>query len=165
MGTEQLSLKRKLTISALIVVALVIVVVLFVPTLDVHKRQRALQATALGRLQRIIELQRSYAASHRTKRYSCDLAALHQSKPEGSAFDGDAFLVSDEQYGYRFKLFLCGPDGNGVVEHYKAAAVPVVANDGGFRFSAFCSDESGVIRYDSDGSATSCITTGTPISY
>jgi len=57
--------------------------------------------------------------------------------------------------GYKFAVFNCRTDVKTVVTHYEATAVPTEQGKTGLR--AFCTDESGVICYDQQGSAPGCL--------
>jgi hypothetical protein len=146
----------------LIVAGMLIIALLFVPTMDVNKRQRANQAMAVGKLETITKLQRSFALNHPTTGYSCDLAKLRSSAKPAEGFDPEAFLEPGEHRGYRFVLG-CEAEQNGAVLHYRVIAVPTKLEDAGFKYSAFCSDDSGVIRYDRDASGENGLTKGQAI--
>ena len=90
--------------------------------------------------------------------FACDLSALGGSgKPASGtnhAYLYDPQLASGKKGGYIFAISGC--DGS----HYKVAAEPAVPETGQ---RAFCSDESGAIRASSDGKATTCLSSGEPV--
>jgi len=59
----------------------VLAVILFVPTLDVNKRQRGNEAATVGGLRRLNEFQHGYAASHPAQGFSCQLPLLKPTTP------------------------------------------------------------------------------------
>jgi hypothetical protein len=128
----------------------------FAPSLDgPHSRQLANEASAVSKLHKIRTLQDEYAASHAEKGFACDLPLLRATdQPKASDYDPLQFLVT-EQSGYKFALANCYGEANRRVTHYQATATPVVFGSTGFR--AFCTDDSGLIWYDSEGSAAKCL--------
>ena len=128
----------------------------FAPSLDgPHSRQLANEATAVTKLRKIRTLQDEYAASHAEKGFACELPLLKATdQPKDSDYDPLRFLVT-EQSGYKFALANCYAEANRMVIHYQATAIPAVFGSTGFR--AFCTDDSGLIWYDSEGSAAKCL--------
>src|SRR5262249_21201422 len=90
--------------------------------------------------------------------FACDLSTLGGSGKQASGTDHaylyDPQLASGKKGGYIFVISGC--DGS----HYNVAAEPAVAETGQ---RAFCSDESGAIRASSDGKATTCLSSGEPV--
>jgi len=121
-----------------------------------HSRLFANEASAVGKLRTIITLQDRYTAAHAGNGFACELPLL---KPPEQRKDTDydplSFLLTGTQSGYRFSLANCGSDANQERVHYQVTAVPIQQDTTGFW--AFCTDESGVIWYDQDGSATNCL--------
>jgi hypothetical protein len=112
------------------------------------------QASAVGTLRTLTELQQQHATALPANGFSCNLAAL---KPENLLNESkftEEFLASGERYGYRFLLSDCGPDAKGVVKHYRTTAIPLVFEKTGIR--TFCTDGSGVIWFDMSGSSSRC---------
>lgn len=130
--------------------------VLLVPTLAApHSRLIANEASAASRLRTVITLQDEYTVAHAYVGFACELPLL---KPIGQrkfpkySFE---FLTTGVQSGYRFALVSCRPDANRPKARYQVIAVPVEQGTTGVR--AFCADETGVIWYDLEGSATNCL--------
>jgi hypothetical protein len=112
------------------------------------------EASAVGTLRTLTELQHQHADAHPANGFSCNMEAL---KPENSLNKykfTEAFLASGEHAGYRFLLSDCEPDAKGVVTHYRTTAVPLVFEKTGIR--AFCTDQSGAIWFDTSGSLQKC---------
>jgi hypothetical protein len=63
--------------------------------------------------------------------------------------------------GDKFMLGNCRSDDKGVVVYYEATAVPVEHGRTGFH--AFCTDESGLLWYDEQGSAATCLVSRRPL--
>jgi len=129
---------------------------LIIPALDgAHSRQLRDEAAAASRVRTIVTLQDQYMAAHAYRGFVCELSLLkpigQQNFPEYSL----EFLTTGVQFGYRFSLANCGPDANRERVRYQVTAVPVEHGTEGFR--AFCTDESGLIWYDADGSGTNCL--------
>jgi hypothetical protein len=149
--------RRRVWLGLLIALcAFLLFLVLFVPTLDVNKRQRGNESATVSRLLRLKRLQDSYAASFPAKGFACQLSQLKSATPGRDAYDQDEFLLNGEQSGYKFAVTGCGTALNGMVTQYQVIAVPVEPGKTGIR--AFCTDQTGVIWYDSGGSAEHCFT-------
>jgi hypothetical protein len=159
MGRSRNRLRAAL-LALVVVIMLLVLASMLVPTLDVNKRQRMNEAMTAGRLRKVNELQRGFAAAHPATGYSCQLSLLKPPLPADSDYDPNAFLATGEQSGYRFVLIGCHAEADGLVLHYQVAAEPTKATDSGFRYRAFCTDDSGVIRYDVKGSAANCVAAG-----
>jgi hypothetical protein len=79
------------------------------------------------------------------------LSLLKQTVSGKDGYDVDAFLLSETQAGYRITFAGCEAEPNGVVQRYQIVTVPVEPGKSGVR--AFCSDETGALWFDADGSA------------
>ena len=145
----------------IVVGALFALLLAMAPTLDVDMRQRANEASSIGEIDTIIKLQRSYAASHPASGYSCELSRL-RSTPAASEYDPESFLDKGERLGYRYAL-VCRAEPDGRVLHFSVTAVPIKPKETRYRYRAFCADDSGVIRYDADGSGDTCLANGTAL--
>jgi|SRR5580658_1886525 type IV pilus assembly protein PilA len=147
--------KHWLKLVILVVVIILILSFLQLSTLDgPNGRRRANEAVAVGKLRRIVALQNDYAASHTAKGFACRLMLLRPAAPAGGEYDADAFLLSENHAGYEIALADCDPGADGVVRSYRITAVPVEPGKSGVR--AFCTDETGVLRYDLSGSVERC---------
>jgi len=137
---------------------LLVLALLFIPVLDgPHSRQYANQASAASKLREVTTLEKKFAAAHVDKGFTCELALLRLSKSEMNpvGYDPLWFLAAGTSSGYKFVLGNCRTDDKGVVVHYEVTAVPV--EQGRTVFHAFCADDSGLLWYDADGSATNCL--------
>jgi hypothetical protein len=150
----------QLLVALCAVLAVLFIAALFVPVLDVNKRQRVNEAGKVSRLRRLNELQDNYAASNPATRLP-----LPQLKPATSVGDtySPEFLLTGAQSGYKFAVTGCRTDPNGVTTQYQVTAVPLELGKSGFR--AFCTDQTGVTGYDSDGSAERCLASRRPLQY
>jgi hypothetical protein len=123
---------------------------------DLKKKQRSSnESTASWSIRTIVSAERTYHAAHSERGYSCSLSELAQAS-EASAQNNnvialDSELVSGKKNGYVFALTGC--DGL----HYKVAAEPATPAAGQ---RAYCADESGDIKFASDGKATTCLSRG-----
>lgn len=123
--------------------------------LDVNKRQRGNEAATVSRLRSLNEFQNSYAASNPAKGFACQLPQLKPATPVGDTYDPNEFLLTGTWGGYKFELTGCRTNPNGVVTQYEVTAVPLEPGKSGFR--AFCTDQTGALWYDPDGSAEHCL--------
>jgi hypothetical protein len=134
---------------------------MLIPRLDgPHSRQHAHQAVAVSKLLTIIDLQKKYAAAHPEKGFACELPQLKplEQQEKNSDYDPFGFLSTGTWAGYRFEIEGCHVEKKGIVAHYQASAVPVVPGTTGFR--AFCTDETGTLRYDDSGVREKCLASG-----
>jgi hypothetical protein len=142
---------------------LVIVALLTIPILDgPHSRQYANEASAVSKLREVMTAERKFAAAHESKGFTCELPLLKRpasEKPDG--YDPLWFAATGRSSGYEFALGNCRGDKKGVVVHYEGTAAPIEHGRTGFR--AFCTDDSGLLWYDPDGSATKCLAERRPL--
>jgi hypothetical protein len=129
------------------------------------KGQRSLDsAAAISSMRTVISAQMAYAANYPGVGYTCTLANLgsegirpgsrKQQPNELHAMLIDDALASGQKASYRFTLSGCGGPP---ATRFVVTAVPDTTL-GGQR--AYCSDESSVLRYSSDGKAETCLTSG-----
>jgi type IV pilus assembly protein PilA len=148
------------------VVALIltIVVVLFINTpsfTDSHNGPRQNESAAVGSLRKINALERQHALRHATNGFACELSQLRSTDKANDQYDAIDAPLNGEWSGYKFILATCVAETSGIISHYQAVAIPVDPGKTGVR--AFCTDESGELFYDPDGSASGCLSTRRPI--
>ena len=102
-------------------------------------------------------LERKCEAAHVNKGFACELPQLRPPESERNPghYDPLGFLATGATAGYNLVLANCRTDEKGTVVHYEAATVPVERGRTGVR--AFCTDDSGLLWYDAEGSATNCL--------
>lgn len=113
------------------------------------------EADAVGSLAKINSLEKQYAASHPDKGFACELVVL---RPQESGTDTSgqvSGLLNGQRGGYKFAFAACTPETNGIVTQYQIFAVPVRPGVTGIR--AFCTDRTGKLFYDLNGSASECL--------
>ncbi len=127
-----------------------IIAAIAIPNL-LRARMAANESSAVASVRTVNTAEVSYSAAHPEAGYTCSLSDLNQ------LIDGT--LASGRKSGYVFELEGCaaGPEG-GANSKYQVVAYPAGVNQTGGR--AFCSDESGVIKTDSNGSAQGCVESG-----
>ena len=134
---------------------ILIVAAIAIPNL-LRAKIAANEASAAHSVRMVATAERAYAAQHPAEGFTCNLADLN------SAGLTDSALLSGQKYGYAFALQNCTVDSAGApVTRFQVTAIPVSLNSTGTK--AFCSDESGVPRLDSHGSAQDCLDHGSPI--
>lgn len=148
---------KPFTRKALTIGGLLLLVVLILALLPVHdgpyKRQHANQAVTVGKIRTINELQVTFASQQ--GRFTCNLGDL------SAIYDKRYTLVREdgEYSGYKFSLRNC--DSTSDNHRYRVVAVPREPGVTGFK--AYCSDETGVIYYDDEGSGERCFQRKKPI--
>lgn len=119
-------------------------------------RIAANESSALISVRTIQTAEITYSSSHPQTGYTCALSDLGNDQLIESA------LASGPKNGYAFELATCAPETDGGPNtKYRVIAYPLTANTTGVR--AFCSDESGVIRVDNEGSKRNCLASGQPL--
>jgi hypothetical protein len=119
------------------------------------KQQSSNEAMANWSLRSIITAETKFHAQHSERGYTCSLSELAgvggDEGPENRGLAVSEELATGKRDGYIFALTGCD------ALHYRVAAEPASAAAGQ---RAFCADESGQIKFSSDGKATTCLTRG-----
>ena len=114
------------------------------------------ESRAVTILREINVLESRHAATDLDEGFTCEPKRLKETSGGGNSNDLLPDWLAGEASGYRFTLTDCLREANGIVTHYRATAVPVRWHSTGVR--AFCTDESGKLFYDSEGSPSQCFT-------
>lgn len=128
---------------------------------DSHAGLRQNESAAVGSLASINLLQSEYAAAHPNGGFACQLLRLRRAQDKADVYDPTTALLSGEVSGYRFVLAACTPAANGIVSRYQITAVPITRGLTGMR--ALCTDESGKLFFEENGSATDCLSSRLPL--
>jgi hypothetical protein len=110
------------------------------------------ERAAMKSLQGIHGLEVRYYAEHADKGFSCALEPL---RAYASGDDDWAEALGGTAKGYAFSVVACKPESNGEVKRYGLVAVPVKPGDSGVR--AFCTDQTGQLYMDVEGSGEECL--------
>ena len=128
---------------------------------SMKRNQATNQPAAVAAIRSINTAEVTYAATYPARGYTCLLSDLDGFGSGGTnehqAMLIDSGLASGKKAGYIFSMSGCM---GAPAKHYTITAVPV---DPGAHLRAYCSDETGIIRYSSDGKAASCQGSGMPI--
>ncbi|HMD41381.1 MAG TPA: prepilin-type N-terminal cleavage/methylation domain-containing protein [Candidatus Acidoferrum sp.] len=138
-------------IELLIVVAIILIIsAIAIPNL-LRSRMAANEASAVGSIRTINTSAVMYSATYPNVGFPPSLAALGGAAPCTATTTNacllDEVLAAGTKSGY---TFLWTGDGNTPSLVYTINGTPVVVGSSGQRM--FCSDQSGVIRYDTTGS-------------
>jgi type IV pilus assembly protein PilA len=134
---------------------ILIVAAIAIPNL-LRARIAANESSAVASIHSVITAEITYAQSHPKLGFTCSMSDL--------AGDGliSNQLAGGSKTGYAFELTDCSARAEGTGNaKYRVVAYPMTANTTGRM--AFCSDESAVIRVNSDGSARGCVENGSPL--
>jgi type IV pilus assembly protein PilA len=148
-------------IELLIVVAIILIIAaIAIPNL-LRSRIAANEASAVGSLRTLNTAEITYNTSYPTTGFACSLGVMAPPS-SGSATSSaagliDSTLAGGTKSGYTFAIGNCS--GTPAV-NYNTTAAPVSPGTTGQRY--FCSDSSGVIKYD-PSSTSSCTSNGVPI--
>ena len=149
-------------IELLIVVAIILIIAaIAIPNL-LRSRIAANEASAVGSLRTVNTAEITYNTTYPTAGFACTLSALGPPASGSTVNSSNAGLIppdlaSGSKSGYTFALSGCS--GTPAV-NYDVTAAPNSPGVTGQRY--FCTDSSGVIKYDAT-SAANCLTNGSPI--
>jgi hypothetical protein len=135
------------------VILVLIVLAIWIPH-NMMSRLAHDEISAVNGLRALSNLETRHATAHPSKGFTCDFAVLKTEALSKRDPTQDGFLFSDPFEGYKFSLTGCEADGEGVVVRYKATAVPVLPGKTGVR--AFCTDQTGELRFGVNESPKSC---------
>lgn len=118
----------------------------------------------IAAMRTILTAEIAYSVSYPTVGYTCTLSYLDgfggTERNEHQAMLIHSGLASGKRFGYIFSLSDCGGTPSTPSTSFRLTAVP---NSASYGRRAFCTDESAVIRYSTDGSAATCMAAGTPM--
>jgi hypothetical protein len=120
------------------------------------------ETTAVNGVRLLNTAEVTYAAAYPGHGFTCSLSDLGGMGGGGGVNEHQAMLIDPrlahgKKNGYVFTMSGC--DGSPASKYFISAAP--ADSDSGTR--AFCSDESGVIRFSEDGKTASCLTAGKPL--
>jgi len=127
---------------------ILIIAAIAIPNL-LRARMAANEASAVRSIRSINAAEVNYSLAH-SGGFTCSLSDL------GDSIDRQ--LAEGQQHGYIFELSGCPA---GIKAGYRITARPVTPGQTGAR--AFCADEGGPIRFDTEGSLDKCLSDGTPL--
>ena len=114
------------------------------------------ESSAVGSVRVLETAELVYRQQHQSEGFTCSLADLK------SAGLRDSALLSGQKNGYVFNLQNCTAKSAGTpVSTFQVTAVPLTLRTNGMK--AFCADETGSIRFDSEGAAQDCLDRGSPL--
>jgi type IV pilus assembly protein PilA len=154
-------------IELLIVVAIILIIAaIAIPNL-LRSRIAANESSAVGSIRTLNTAEVTYASTYPDLGFTCTLANM--GPPAGSASATsttagliDSVLSSGVKSGYSFVLTSCTAAGSTSINvTYVSQGSPVAIGQTGQR--AFCSDQSGVIKYDSAGNGGTCTSSGSAL--
>jgi len=148
-------------IELLIVVAIILIIAaIAIPNL-LRSRMAANEASAVGSLRTINTAEVTYSTTYPNIGFSADLKSLGGTAATCAVATGaavaNACLIDDVlsttgvKSGYTFTAVGTAGTGSALLVTYASKALPSVVGQSGQR--AFCSDQSGVIRYNATGTA------------
>jgi len=118
-------------------------------------------ASLLAAMQSILKAENTYSGTYRATGYTCTLSDLDGfgggTPNEHQAMLIPSGLAGGRKYGYVFTLSGCS---GAPAANFRLMAVPLL-NSPGRR--TLCSDQSGTIRYSTDGNPATCMAGGVPV--
>ena len=112
-------------------------------------------AIAVGSLRQIYKLENAYASAHPDKGFACQLKQLWPTKNIPDVDGNPMNFRAGKWAGYKFEIVGCTAEKNGGFAHYQVTAVPLTRMESGVQ--AFCTDQSGKVFSDLNGSASECL--------
>jgi hypothetical protein len=140
---------------------ILIIAAIAIPNL-LRARIAANEASAVGGIRAINTAEFTYSSAYPEVGFSCSLTKLGGSETNATSAKAgliDQQLASGNKSGYRFRLTGCEMTDH-TFTTYRVSAVPIKPGTPGMR--AFCSDQTGVIRYVIS-TAEQCFDSGTPL--
>jgi type IV pilus assembly protein PilA len=150
----------------LIVMAIIAILMLIaIPTVGALKK-KANELSAQKSLQTIISAENMYESNYPTNGFACSLSALGGDPKSGAPSATSAQLIQPDlasglKSGYIFNIGNCTKVNNGGSDRitgYSITATPQTVGSTGDR--AFCSDQSGIIKFDPAGGSNCSQTLG-----
>ncbi|MCU1300964.1 MAG: hypothetical protein JWQ87_1248 [Candidatus Sulfotelmatobacter sp.] len=134
---------------------ILIIAAIAIPNL-LRARMAANESSAVGGVHTLMVAEVTYSSNHPQAGYTCSLSEL----AGAGLIQGN--LAAGQQHGYTFELLGCSAtEEGGANSQFRIVAYPVTQNTTGKR--AFCSDESGIIKMDGNGSPQDCMSSGSAI--
>jgi hypothetical protein len=119
------------------------------------------ESTARNRVNVIAMAETNYLSKHPDRGYACTLSTLFapdaSADPQQGGFNYPTEFSNEESSGYRFSISGC--EGT-PASKYRIAAVPDDSDSG---LKTFCQDQSGTIKFTTDGKSSSCFSRGQPL--
>jgi type IV pilus assembly protein PilA len=147
-------------IELLIVVAIILIIAAIAIPNFIKARETANEASAVGSIRALNTASVQYSSTYPNLGFPASINALGGANPctasSASACLIDTVLASGTKSGY---TFVWTSDGQTPSVGYTIAATPITVGSTGQRM--FCSDGSGVIRFDPSG--TGCTTASAPL--
>jgi type IV pilus assembly protein PilA len=132
-----------------------IIAAIAIPNL-LRARMAANESSAAAMVRTLVVAEVGYSSMHPEAGYTCTLSDL-----TGAGLI-DAKLASGQKSGYAFELSGCTATADSVANvKFQVVAYPMARNQTGRR--AFCSDESGVVKADANGSPQDCLENGSTL--
>lgn len=136
-------------------VVILIIAAIAIPNL-LRARMAANESSAISVVRTLVVAEAGYSSIHPEAGYTCRLSDL-----SGAGLI-DASLASGQKNGYAFELQGCSASAESVANvKYRVVAYPMTRNQTGRR--AFCADESGVVKTDTNGSPQDCLENGSTL--
>ena len=131
---------------------ILIIAAIAIPNI-LRARMAANESSAIASMRTLDTAEITYTKFHPGQGYTCSLSDLAEAQSIANP------LATGQKNGYVFELTGCaaGTEG-GANAQYQVVAYPLRVNQTGVR--AFCSDQSGVIKVDTSGSAQRCLENG-----
>lgn len=134
---------------------LLIVAAIAIPNL-LRARIAANEASAVAMVRTVAAAETTYAVEHPQEGFTCSLSSLTDSNPRVRG------IVNGQRLGYVFELSGCTSDADGGAKtKYQIFAYPLRIHQTGVK--AFCTDETGVVKADADGSPQQCQVSGSEL--
>jgi len=148
-------------IELLIVVAIILIIAaIAIPNL-LRSRIAANEAAAVGALRTINTSEVTYQSTYPDVGFSCSIANLSPGNGTPSSTSAgliDSTLAAGIKSGYSFATTSNCSVANNITITYGYGARPTAPGQTGQRY--FCSDNSGVIKFDASTSTANCVTSG-----
>jgi hypothetical protein len=150
-GIKAMPSKKTSLISIFVVIGLVVGVCTWITIHYLHPAIRlAYVDSAISTLRMVNSAEKHFAQTHPDRGYACAFTDFPANElPAGIATSG-------QRNGYAFELICPRGNGDAPRRSFQITAHPLEKD-----LSAYCSDQSGIVKYDEGGSTARCLLSGT----
>ena len=108
--------------------------------------------SAIGMMRTVVTAEKRFAEMHPNRGYACAFSDLASTEPSLE------LSGRSQRNGYAFELICPSRNGGDANEHFQVTARPLEKD-----LPAYCSDQSGIVRYDEGGSPAGCLLNGSTL--
>lgn len=144
--------KKSRTVSAAVICVVAVVAGWFIFSFLRRSMMLGYVDSAIGTLRTVVDEESRFSEAHPGVGYTCSISNLSSKEMLRK------LAKSEKRNGYAFELGCPAGNGTGPQRAFQVTARPLRKD-----MPAYCSDQSGVLRYDEGGSPAKCLQSGVPL--